>query len=330
MYNYSTNCEPKLPFLIRQMIKIGIIGANELSKRHLMQLRLIPDYEIIGLFDHDADNARSMSQDVGIDYFDSLPEMLKLVDAVDIVSPVGTHFKYASQAIMQSVHVLLSGLLSEDIREAKQLNDLAIEANVSLKILHEEKFHPEIKALRKLVKKPSYIEINRFKSKVLSISNDSIIFGMVLLEVDLLISIVGSNVRKVVSNASKIFNEYADFINVRVEFENGCIGNIHCGNFEKAEHDSIKVYQKNECIMLDLEQFDLVKLTRTDAGAYKETPINQSRAKVQDVVKLELEDFANAILSRKRITQDTYQSYVSLRIAHQIIEKLHPSTLFDA
>jgi predicted dehydrogenase len=253
-----------------------------------------------------------------------------LVDAVDIVSPVGTHFKYASQSIMQSVHVLLNGLLSEDIREAKQLNDLAIEANVSLKILHEEKFHPEIKALRRLVKKPTYIECNRFKNKVLSISNDSIIFGMVLLDVDLLISIVGSNIRKVVSNASKVFNEYADFINVRIEFENGCIANINCGNFEKAHSDSIKVYQKNECITLDLEKFDLVKLVKTEAGEYKEVAVNQSRSKIEDVVKLELEDFAQAILSRNRITQDTYQSYQSLRIAHQIIEKLHPSTLFDA
>ena len=312
------------------MIKIGIVGANELSKRHIAQLKLISDFEIVGLFDHDSDNAQSMSVDIGLNYFSSLPELLQLVDAVDIVSPVGTHFKYASQSIMQSVHVLLNGLLSEDIREAKQLNDLAIEANVSLKILHEEKFHPEIKALRRLVKKPTYIECNRFKNKVLSISNDSIIFGMVLLDVDLLISIVGSNVRKVVSNASKVFNEYADFINVRVEFENGCIANINCGNFEKAHSDSIKVYQKNECITLDLEKFDLVKLVKTEAGEYKEVAVNQSRSKIENVVKLELEDFAQAILSRNRITQDTYQSYQSLRIAHQIIEKLHPSTLFDA
>jgi predicted dehydrogenase len=312
------------------MIKIGIVGANELSKRHIAQLKLISDFEIVGLFDHDSDNAQSMSVDFGLNYFSSLPELLQLVDAVDIVSPVGTHFKYASQSIMQSVHVLLNGLLSEDIREAKQLNDLAIEANVSLKILHEEKFHPEIKALRRLVKKPTYIECNRFKNKVLSISNDSIIFGMVLLDVDLLISIVGSNIRKVVSNASKVFNEYADFINVRIEFENGCIANINCGNFEKAHSDSIKVYQKNECITLDLEKFDLVKLVKTEAGEYKEVAVNQSRSKIEDVVKLELEDFAQAILSRNRITQDTYQSYQSLRIAHQIIEKLHPSTLFDA
>jgi predicted dehydrogenase len=312
------------------MIKIGIIGANELSKRHISQLSSIPDFEIAGLFDHDQENAQAVAEECGIPCFGNLAELFQLADAIDIVSPVGTHFKYASQAIMQSKHVLLNGLLSEDIREAKQLNDLAIEANVSLKIMHEEKFHPEIKALRRLVKKPTYIECNRYKNKVLSISNDSIIFGMLLLDVDLLISIVGSNVRKVVANASRIFNEYADFINVRIEFENGCIANINCGNFESGGHDAIRVFQKNECIRLDLEKFDLTKLIRTDAGEYREIPVNQSRTKAQDVIGLELEHFAQSVLSRQRITQDTYQSYQSLRIAHQIIEKLHPSTLFDA
>jgi predicted dehydrogenase len=312
------------------MINIGIIGSNELGKRHIQLLKQIPDFNILGIFDHDTASAAELASFFELPHHTQLQDLLNQSDAVDIVSPVGTHFKYASQSIMQSVHVLLNGLLSEDIREAKQLNDLAIEANVSLKIIHEEKFHPEIKALRKLVKKPTYIECNRFKNKVLSISNDSIIFGMVLLDVDLLISLVGSQVRKVTSNASKVFNEYADFINVRIDFENGCVGNINCGNFEKFKSDCIKVYQKNECISLDLEKFDLSKLVKLDDGSYKEVSINQPKNKALDVLKLELEDFAQAILSRKRITQDTYQSYQSLRIAHQIIEKLHPSTLFDA
>jgi predicted dehydrogenase len=103
------------------MIKIGIVGANELSKRHIAQLIQIPDFEIVGLFDHDTENARLVASEFNIPLFDSLQLLLNVADAVDIVSPVGTHFKYASQSIMQSVHVLLSGLLSEDIRDRKSV-----------------------------------------------------------------------------------------------------------------------------------------------------------------------------------------------------------------
>ncbi len=312
------------------MIKIGIIGANELCRQHISQLIQLEEFEITGVFDHHQDNAQGICTEFNLPFIKDINELIASSDALDILSPVGTHFRYASKAIMQSRHVLLNGLISEDIREAKQLNELAIEANVNLKILHEDKFHPEIKTLKRITKKPTYIECNRFQNRVLSISNDSLIFGMLLHDIDLLITVVGSNVRKVVANASKIFNAYVDFINVRIEFENGCIANINCGNFEKADANKITIYQKNDCITLNLETFHISRLMKQEDGKLTDAPVSQSKTKSQDIIKNELKHFAETILNRQRITHDTYQSFQSLRIAHQIIEKLHPTTLFDA
>lgn len=312
------------------MIKIGIIGANELCKQHISQLQSLEEFAIVGLFDHHEDNASEICNQFQIPYINNVDELIASCDALDILSPVGTHFRYASKAIMHSRHVILNGLISEDIREAKQLNELAVEANVNIKILHEDKFHPELKTLKRITKKPTYIECNRFQQKVLSISNDSLIFGMVLHDIDLLITVVGSNVRKVVANASRIFNTYIDFINVRMEFENGCIANINCGNFERSDANKILIYQKNDCITLDLETFYIKRLVKNEDGTLNEVSVNQSKTKTEDIIRNELQNFAETILNRQRITHDTYQSFQSLRIAHQIIEKLHPTTLFDA
>ncbi len=312
------------------MIKIGIVGANELCKQHIRQLQALNEFEIVGLFDHHEDNASEICNQFHVPYINNVDELIAASDALDILSPVGTHFRYASKAIMHSRHVILNGLISEDIREAKQLNELAIEANVNIKILHEDKFHPELKTLKRITKKPTYIECNRFQQKVLSISNDSLIFGMLLHDIDLLITVVGSNVRKVVANASRIFNTYIDFINVRMEFENGCIANINCGNFERSGANKILIYQKNDCITLDLETFHITRLAKNENNTFTEISVNQSKTKPEDIIRSELQHFAETILNRQRITQDTYQSFQSLRIAHQIIEKLHPTTLFDA
>jgi predicted dehydrogenase len=311
------------------MIKIGIVGANELSKRHISHFTDIPEFELVGLFDHDEDNAKLISEQCGIRYFSDLNVMMEFVDAVDILSPVGTHYKYASSAIMQSKHVLLNGLISEDIREARSLNELAIEANVNLKILHEEKLHPELRTFKKMVKKPYYVECKRFKNKVLSISNDSLVFGMLLHDIDMLITLIGSNVRKVVANGASLFNAYTDFLNVRLEFENGCVANVNCGNFDSIEEDCIKVYQKNEALSLNLDDYQIKKLVKNDEGVYTEAAIN-AKSKNMDVVKLELQHFAQCIINRQKMTHEVYQSYQSLRIAHQVIEKLHPSNLFNA
>lgn len=310
------------------MIRIGIIGANQNAQHHISQIRQIPELELAGLFDHDTATARAFAEANHIPFFDDLNALLDKADAIDILSPVGTHYRYASVAIRKSKHVLLNGLLSEDIREAKQLNELAIEANVNLKILHSEKFHPELKAFKKLVKKPGYVELHRYQNKVLSVSNDSLVFGMLLSDIDLLTNIIGSNVKKVIANGAAIFNSYTDLINVRLEFENGCMANLNCGNFNNGESSYIRVFQKNESLKMTLPDFEITRIMKEQDDKYTTMAVNTKPAK-HDVVKIELEYFVQSILSRQRMTQEAHQSYQSLRIAYQVIEKMYPSTLFD-
>jgi predicted dehydrogenase len=312
------------------MINIGIVGANELSRQHAERLSQLDDYRLIGIFDHDAGHASALAAGLNVQPFTGLEEMLEFVEAVDILSPVGTHFKYASTAIMRSRHVMLNGLLSEDIREARQLNELAIEANVNLRIIHEEKLHPELRAFKKLVKKPYYVECRRFRNKVLSISNESLVFDMLLHDIDLLINLIGSNVKKVTPNAARLFHSYTDFLNVRLEFDNGCTASLNCGNFDDGSDDAVVAYQKNEILSISLDDFRIRRRSCTDEGVLTDKLVNPGRVMNQDVIRIELEQFARSILSRQKFSQEAFHSYQSLRVAHQVIEKLHPSNLFDA
>ena len=312
------------------MVKLGIVGANESSRKHLQTLRELNEFEIIGLFDHNKDNAEKFSKENGIALFEDYQLLLNEVEAVDIQTPVGMHYRFASLAIKNSVHVLLSGIISEDIREARHINELAIEAQVNVKVLHHDKLHPEIKTLKRIAKKPVYVECNRFQNKVLSISNDSIIFGALINDIELLAHLINSKVRKVTTNATRIYNDFVDFVNVRIDFENGCVANMNCGNFENGQNSNIRIFQRNECIRLDLDNYKIVKLIKTESGDFAEVPFHQSRTKPDEVIRIELQQFGSDILNKLRTPQDTYQSFESLRIAHQIIEKFHPSTLFNA
>ncbi|MFI5222491.1 MAG: Gfo/Idh/MocA family protein [Bacteroidia bacterium] len=312
------------------MIKIGLIGANETSRQHLQLLKEIPGFEVIGFFDHNGSTADEFAASHRIQRFDQFELLLNEVDAIDILSPVGSHYKYASEAITHSKHVLLSGLISEDIREARSINELAIEANVNLKILHAEKLHPEFRVFKRLVKKPSYVECRRFKNNILNVSNDALVFGMLLNDIDMLITVIGSNVRKVVANGASLYNTFTDFLNVRLEFENGCVANVNCGNFENMEPDTITVYQKNELLLLNLSNYQIRKMTRSEDGKYVDTEVNTKRKSGQNVISLELQQFAQSIENKLKMSNEVYQSYQSLRIAHQVIEKLHPTTLFNA
>jgi predicted dehydrogenase len=310
-------------------IKIGFVGSNENVRKHLSILASVEEFEVVGIYDLPQTPVAELANEFNLNLFANYDELINASDALDIQTPVGSHYKFASQALMYSRHVLLSGLISEDIYEARQLNDIAIEAQVNLRVLQGDKLHPEVKKLKRLMKRPIYIEFNRFQQRVLSVSNDSLIFGSLLNDIELITYLVGSNIRKVTANATQLFNDFVDFVNVRLDFENGCTCNINNGNFDYGQQSHLRVFQKNEAIKFNLDDCQIFKLIKTDQGNFTEVPYPPSRTKIDDLIIGEFKEFAEAIHSRKRTTQDVYQSYQSLRVAHQIIEKFHPSTLFD-
>ena len=77
------------------MIKIGIIGAGHLGKIHIRLLKEIQDFEIVGFFDIDSENATQITSEFDITAFDSVTDLIEQCDAIDVVTPTKIHFKYS-------------------------------------------------------------------------------------------------------------------------------------------------------------------------------------------------------------------------------------------
>ena len=51
------------------MIKIGIVGANELGKRHIKQLEQMPVYSLVGFYDHSESIAQAFASENKLTHF---------------------------------------------------------------------------------------------------------------------------------------------------------------------------------------------------------------------------------------------------------------------
>jgi predicted dehydrogenase len=140
------------------MIKIGIVGANEISKKHIEKISEMKDFQLVGFYDHDDESAKAIESNFGINRFLNYNDLLTHTDAIDVLSPVGSHYNYVSGAIRKIRHVFVDKVLSENLDEAKELNSLAEEANIQLYVSRYEKFHPNYQWLKKLADNPFYIE----------------------------------------------------------------------------------------------------------------------------------------------------------------------------
>jgi predicted dehydrogenase len=305
------------------MIKIGIAGANDYSKRHIEKLIELKEFNLVGFYDHDCASAAVIQEKYNLQRFDTYEELVKKVEAVNILTPAGSHYQFASHAIRKCKHVFVHQVLSENLEEAKELNNLADEANIRLHVSHHEKFHPNYQTLKRLLDNPFYIECARFDENVLNYSAENLVFDMLLNELELILSLVRANVKRVRASGASLHQSHIDFINARIEFDNGCILNMVCGSFKSEQKNSIKFFQKNRTYSLNLDNFK-VSMLNSSIPDQLEQELNIAKTKnVSDMIKRELSFFAHSISNHSLNLRTHYNNFQALELAHEIIDKLN-------
>lgn len=306
------------------MIQIGIAGANELSKKHIEKILEIKDFRLVGFYDHDEQSSNYISDTFGLKKFESYADLLENTQAIDILSPVGTHYKYALKAIESCRHVFVDKVLSENLDEAKELANLAYEANIQLHVSRYERFHPNFQLLKKLLNSPLYIESSKFDQHVINLSPEDLVFDLLLNELELVLNIVKANVLKVRTTAACMHSDTIDFINVRLEFDNGCVYNMVGGSFKSEQRNKIRFFQKNKTYGFDLTNFRISLLNSSDEinEAQEEQILRNSGKNTNEMIKRELEYFAQNITHQSLRLRTYYDNYQAIEVAHRIIADL--------
>ncbi|MCA0427894.1 MAG: Gfo/Idh/MocA family oxidoreductase [Bacteroidetes bacterium] len=310
--------------IINSMIRIAVVGANERSKKQIEKLLEIREFNLVGFYDHDEASSKLLENTYSISRFDDFNDLIRSADAISIQSPIGTHYQYASKAIRNLKHVFVKQVLSENLEEAKELNQLADEANVQLYVSHSQKFHPNYQLLKRLVDDPQYIECSRFDEKVLNYSTENLVFDLLLTDLELALNMVKSKVMRVRATGACLHSNLVDFINVRIEFANGCVLNMVCGNFKSEQGNKMKFFQRNKVFGLDLDTFKISMLHSSESTEPEQIlKTGKSTRQSADIVKRELEYFAQSINNHSLQLRTHSDNFDTLELCHLIIERLN-------
>ena len=105
-------------------LRIGFVGAGAISQYHLVGWSEMADAQVVAICDIDQAKARAKAQAFNIPNvyadFRTMIEREQL-DAVDIVTPVGTHAALTRLAADAGLHVSCQKPLTPTVREAEQL-----------------------------------------------------------------------------------------------------------------------------------------------------------------------------------------------------------------
>lgn len=320
------------------MLKIGVLGAGHLGKIHLRLLKEIPAFELLGFFDPDPAASEKVAAEFGVKAWSSAAELIAACDAVDIVTPTLYHFENAEKAIRQSKHVFIEKPLTHTVAEGKLLMQLATEANVKVQVGHVERFNPAFLAAKDMLDNPMFIETHRLAQFNPRGTDVSVILDLMIHDIDVVLSLVKANIRRISASGVAVVSETPDIANARIEFDNGAVANLTASRISLKNMRKSRFFRRDAYISVDFldKTVSVVRMKNVegepdplammiDLGpgkGQKQIIFESPKTEPVNAIKMELEMFAQSILTNTRPLVSIDDGFKALDVAHKIIDQL--------
>lgn len=316
---------------MQKKIKTAVIGVGHLGQHHARVYTELPNTTLYCVVDTDKEKGMTLAKKHNVKYFSDYKdkEILKNVDAVNIVVPTINHFEVAKYFLLNNKSILLEKPITTTVKEAKELVDISRRKKLNLQIGHIERFNSAIVSLSKLVKQPVFIECNRlgpFKHRGTDVS---IVLDLMIHDIDIIFSLVNSPLKKIEAIGAKIFCPTEDIANARLYFENGCITNLTASRATLEPVRKIRIFQKDAYFSLDYVKQTIniyrkkdIKKLDPKFTIFDMIKIEEIKIKPEEPLKAELSSFINCIIKNKRPIVSGKEGLTALETAINISKKI--------
>ncbi len=318
------------------MLKVGVFGVGHLGKFHLNNWKEIEGVKLIGFFDPSDLNANDVKNEYGLKRFKKADDLIEACDAIDIVAPTTEHFELCKKAILKSKHVFVEKPLCNTMGEAKEIVKLAKEANIKFQVGHVERFNPALLAAKEHELNPMFIEVHRLSQFNPRGTDVSVILDLMIHDIDIILSLVKSNVKNVFANGVNVLSDTPDIANVRMEFDNGCVANLTSSRISMKKMRKMRLFQRDSYVGIDFleKKTEIIKYKSPedknvftfdiDTNHGKKTiAIAAPVVKESNAIKMELQSFVNAINNNKTTVVTEVDGFRAMEVAHLILDKIN-------
>jgi predicted dehydrogenase len=228
------------------MLRIGVIGdASELVKL-CASIGSMEEVHFIGF--HCTDDANFENTHAR---FTSIESILLATDSIYISSKAANCEGLLEMSIRNQIHTLVEFPFIIDPEHGNSLMNLSHEANVKLQVGNPLKFTPVYMGIKDRLDTPMFIESHQLQSLSTSLTDTSVIQNLMIKDIDVILSIVQSKVKRISANGVAVVNGTPDITNARIEFDNGCVANLTASRISFNPMHKMRFFQRNSYINVD-------------------------------------------------------------------------------
>jgi len=272
-------------------LKVSLIGAGKMGTFHARKIALHPMVRFMGVFDQNQEAAAALaSQFPRCQTFSSLEELLNNSEAVLLVAATAAHFDLANQIIAKGIPLLVEKPLAATSEQANKLVEAAEAKNLVLAVGHIERYNPAFTVLTEYLHKQLLLklEFRRCSPYPDRMQNDSVVFDMMIHDLDLALSLShGSAVVKVEATGKKTKSKLYDIVKAKVVFENGLVTEFEANRDNPDRIRTIEALCEDNVFQVDL-------IAKTLTPNISDIPI-----KTLDQIETEQRNFVAAVRNKR-------------------------------
>ncbi|HZR24409.1 MAG TPA: Gfo/Idh/MocA family oxidoreductase [Vicinamibacterales bacterium] len=303
--------------------RVAVVGVGHLGRHHARILASLPGVELVAVVDTNRARAEEIAAASRTRALFDTKDLHDRVDAVTIAVPTEQHAVIATPFLAAGVGVLVEKPMTRTLAEADAMIAAAAKGGAILAVGQTERFNPAVDAARPLLTDPRFIEVHRlgtFPERSLDID---VVFDLMIHDIDVVLSLVNSEIESIDAVGVPVLTGRVDIANARVRFANGCIANLTASRISRDRVRKIRFFQPSAYVSIDyaaqkVERYQLVKGT----GPKPSIEGGDVAVANEEPLKRELEDFVDAVATRRAPRVDGAQGRRALALAQQITDKM--------
>jgi predicted dehydrogenase len=325
-------------------LKVGVIGTGHLGRLHTRLFKEVKNCSLVGIYDKDLEKAKACGNELSVNIFEKMEDLLSSIDAVSIVATTSAHYELAKKSLESGKHVFIEKPITATIKEAEELVLLSDQKYLSLQVGHIERFNPALLSLEKYNLDPRFIETDRLAQFNPRGTDVAVVLDLMIHDIDIILSLVKSEVKKVYASGVAVVSGNIDIANARIEFENGAVANVTASRISQKKMRKMRIFQKDTYISLDFTtglsevyrlasideklQEPFISFGEIGVGDKKKLVVyEQPELKEVNALQYELQLFVDSIINKQKPVVTAADGLKALKVAEIIISEINKSQI---
>ncbi len=295
-------------------LAVGVIGVGRLGSIHAEIYRDLRGVRLAGVCDIDPTKAEAIGRRSGATAYTDYRRLLPHVQAVSIAVPTTLHYPIAAACLQHGIHVLIEKPITDRVAHADRLLALARRHRLVLQVGHVERFNPAVRLMRRIARRPRFIEVHRLGPYPYRSTDISVVLDLMIHDIDIVRALVGAPLRRLDAVGVRVLSDSEDIANARLIFANGAVANLTASRVTTETLRKIRVFQSNTYLSLDyaarrlaVYQLDGRRIRHREVAVAGPQPL-----------QAELAAFISAVRSKRPSVGPAEEARDALAIAKQI------------